>query len=500
MYPKMWIKKSFISYTPTMYLDRNDISFRKEDEKDLLTKEQLTIFRPDNRIYPKERWYMTGEVVKARVIDVPWNDSEKKAPIFSKTIQLVKIQAIEVLNKENIENSDFENSLEHIKSKNDLDIYFKNIYKNVPNEITKIKIKKIAKENLIDNSQEIKNLFETWMIKIAKLPENNIQSIEELLAAENFSLTFINHDYAGITPKMRNHIAEHYNINIKNAMVIIQPENFEHIIEILKKNKKYIWWWLGVWFKDFGRNTIKEKTYGFIHPVADEMQSINFIAHFWEEIHGYNSDASWYVDSLCDKFKEIGTDIQNKTIILLWAWWTARWIALELVNRGIKNIFILNRTKEKAEHIAKNLNQIKKDVATAWTEEMIYDIQNQKIDAIINLSTKWADGDFEKYSGLVSTEGWIEKNIQETENIIATIQRQNQKIIISDINLTKNKTTPLLEIAKQNNLPTLDGQLMVVYQWVQAIWTIFGDKIIEAWGTKEEVQNELLKLIYKIKK
>jgi hypothetical protein len=37
---------------------------------------------------------------------------------------------------------------------------------------------------------------------------------------------------------------------------------------------------------------------------------------------------------------------------------------------------------------------------------------------------------------------------------------------------------------------------MVVYQWVQAIRTVFGDKIIEAWGNKTEVQEELIKVIF----
>jgi hypothetical protein len=37
---------------------------------------------------------------------------------------------------------------------------------------------------------------------------------------------------------------------------------------------------------------------------------------------------------------------------------------------------------------------------------------------------------------------------------------------------------------------------MVIYQGVQAIWTVFGDKIIQAGGTKQEVQEELLKIIH----
>ena len=480
-----------------MYLDRNDISFRKEDEEELITKNEITVFRPGNRMYPKERWYIPGEVVKARVINIPGNDKEHREPIFSNTVELVKIEAINVLQEEQINNGDFCNSLTCIKSRKELKKHLKNIYiKDDFNTITKIQIKKINDTNLINNDDEIKDLFQKWIINFAKLPENNVENIDELLSAKNFSLTYINHDYAGITPKMRNHIAQYYNLDIKNAMVIIQPENFEKIIEILQKNKKYIGGWLGVWFKDFGRNIIKNKDYWFIHPIANEMQSINFIAHFWEEIHGYNSDATWYADSLCDKFKELWSDIQGKNIIILWAWWTARWIALELVNRWIGNIHILNRTLEKAQHITNNLNTIKPGIAIAGDENMIFNLKDTKIDAIINLSTKGADGSFEKYSGLISTEWGVEKNIQDTKAILQIIQKNNPNIIISDINLTKNKTTPLLEEAKALNLSTLDGQLMVVYQWVQAIRTVFGDKIIEAWGNKTEVQEELIKVIF----
>jgi hypothetical protein len=40
---------------------------------------------------------------------------------------------------------------------------------------------------------------------------------------------------------------------------------------------------------------------------------------------------------------------------------------------------------------------------------------------------------------------------------------------------------------------------MVVYQWVDAIWTVFGDKIIEKWWSKEEVKQLLIDLIIKEK-
>jgi hypothetical protein len=38
-----------------MYLERSDISFRKKDEKDLLSKDEITVFRPGDRTYPRSR-------------------------------------------------------------------------------------------------------------------------------------------------------------------------------------------------------------------------------------------------------------------------------------------------------------------------------------------------------------------------------------------------------------------------------------------------------------
>jgi shikimate 5-dehydrogenase len=278
-------------------------------------------------------------------------------------------------------------------------------------------------------------------------------------------------------------------------MVIIKTENLAKIFEILRLNDKYIWWWLWVWFKDFGREFLRSQEKYFVNPIADAMQSTNFVAHFWNEIHGYNSDATWYCESLEDKFKEIWETLTDKTIVMLGAWWTARWIALELVNRGIQKLIIINRTLSKAQFIADNLNLIKPDVAVAADEQFIFDIK-EHIDAIINLTTKWADGDLEKFSWL--TPSWsLEENLAMSKQLLETFSKENSKLIVSDINLTKNWTTPLLDIARQVWLLTLDGKKMVVYQWVDAIRTVFGDKIIQKWWTKEEVRQKLIDKILK---
>lgn len=479
-----------------MHLDRTDMSFRKGDEEHLLKKDTVTVFRPGNRIYPENRWYISWEVVKARIIEVPWDDETQRPPTFSRVVELVKIKAIKLLWIGDLEKNHFQDSLGYIRSKEDLIEHLERIYKKKGfNLLTKISMEKLETNNLVDNSNEIRELFDSWVMKFALLPERNVANIEELLSTRNFSITFINHDYAWITPKMWNHISDVYNLDIKSAMVIIKPEDFERCLQVLRKNNKFIGWWLGVWFKDQWWKLLSEQRYGFVNPVANEMQSTNFIAHFWDEIHGYNSDASWYVDSLCDKFREIWEDIGKKDIIILWAWWTARWIALELVNRWVNSVTILNRTREKADYIADRLNNVRVGAAFSWDESMIFELKNRKIDAIINLSTKWADWDLSVYSWLTPTEWGLDKNLRDTKMLLREIRSNNSNVIISDINLTKTKTTPLLDEARKIWLNTLDWKLMVVYQWVQAIWTVFWDKIIKTGWTKEQIQEELLKLV-----
>lgn len=466
-----------------MYLDRSDMAFRK-NEKYCLEWDNIVVYRPGNRMYPETRWYMEWEVIKARVIEKPGDDSKGLPPIFSDEVKLVKIQTVKILDLESLDNR--EQVLEQFKTnyprRNDFSL------------LTQINMQKLNIDNLVDNSSEIRELFNSWIITFAQLPENNTKNIDELLNTDNFSLTFINHDYAWITPKMWNYIASYYGLDIKNAMVIIKVENLSKILKILKLNNKYIWWWFWVGFKDTGWDLLKKEEWYFVNPIADEMQSTNFIAHFWDEIHGYNSDATWYCESLTDKFKEIWEDIKDKTILLLWAGWTARWIALELVNRWIKKLIILNRTVSKASDIADKLNILKPGICEVWDENTVSNI-DYKLDAIINLSTKWADWDFEKLSWLAPAGLWEEWNISMTNELLDKFSSLNNKLIVSDINLTKTWTTPLLDIANEKNLEILDGKFMVVYQWTEAIWTVFGYKIISKWWTKEDVKKLLLKFI-----
>ncbi len=464
-----------------MYLDRNGIAFRQE-EKFLLDRNEITVYRPWNRIYPNEQWWKIWEVVKTRGIEVPWDRTKWIYPIFSPEAGLVKITNIQVLKDADLH--DTPEILEHVKS----------IYTHIQDFslLTKVDMEKLDNSQLIDNSAEIRKLYAEWTITSASLPKDNIKDVEELLNADQFSLAFIDHDYAGITPQMWNFIAKEYNLDIKTSMVIAKAENLARIFDILNKDKKYRWGWLGVWFKIAGWELLhSDQAKYFVDPVADAMQSTNFVAHFGDEIHGYNSDAAGYCESLTDKFKEIWEEITDKTIVMLGSWGTARWIALELAHREIKKIIIINRTLAKAQTIADGLNSIKANIATASDEESIFGLQ-EHIDAIINLTTKWADWELEKFSWLTPSSWSVEDNLSMSKQLLEKFREENPKLIVSDINLTKTWSTPLLDIAKEVGLPILGWMPMVVYQWVDAMWTVFGDQIIQAGGSKEEVKQKLI--------
>lgn len=463
-----------------MYLDRNGIAFRQE-EKRLLDNDKITVYRPWNRLYPNMQWWKIWEVVKTRVIEVPWNRIKWIYPIFSPEAWLVKITNIQLIKNSDIKDPEI---IEHVKS----------IYTHIQDFslLTKVDMEKLDKSHLIDNSEEIRKLYAEGIITPASLPKNNVKDIDELLWAGQFSLAFTAHDYAAITPQMWNFIAKEYDLDIKTSMVVAKAENLARIFDVLSLDKRFLWWWLGVWFKIPGWELLhSDKKKYFVDPIADDMQTTNFVAHFGDEIHGYNSDAAGYCESLTDQFKEIWEDITDKTIVMLGSWWTARWIALELVHREIKKIIIINRTLAKAQAIADGLNLIKADVAIAADEQSIFSLK-EHIDAIINLTTKWADWEFEDFSWLTSSSWTIEDNLTTSKQLLTKFAAENPKLIVSDINLTKTWTTPLIEIAKEVWLPTLGWMPMVVYQWVDAIWTVFGDQIIQKWWSKEEVKQKLI--------
>lgn len=111
-----------------MELPRDQMAFRKRYQDLLLTRRLFTVFRPGNRLYPNRRGYIPGEVVTARVIEIPGSDEAQIAPVFNDLEVKIEIDAIEVKNVHDLEGSDFEGSSPDVHDLNSLKQHLQEIY------------------------------------------------------------------------------------------------------------------------------------------------------------------------------------------------------------------------------------------------------------------------------------------------------------------------------------------------------------------------------------
>ncbi|AYK07222.1 shikimate dehydrogenase [Brevibacillus halotolerans] len=86
-----------------------------------------------------------------------------------------------------------------------------------------------------------------------------------------------------------------------------------------------------------------------IDPLAERIGAVNTIVNEDGTLIGYNTDGTGYVRSLLE---ETGIDLTEQTVTLLGAGGAARAVACTLVERGVKEIRIVNRSLERAELLA----------------------------------------------------------------------------------------------------------------------------------------------------
>lgn len=89
-----------------------------------------------------------------------------------------------------------------------------------------------------------------------------------------------------------------------------------------------------------------------IDPMAEQIGAVNTLVRTEEGFKGYNTDMPGLFRAMC----EDGVEIEGEKVLILGAGGVARAVAMLLVQKGAKEITILNRTVEKAEKIAEEVN------------------------------------------------------------------------------------------------------------------------------------------------
>ncbi len=338
--------------------------------------------------------------------------------------------------------------------------------------------------------QNIDNLLERKILILGKKAKSNPETIN----LPKFSLGVANEDYPAMTPHLWNSVYQALGLEIRNIRLYGDPANVGQILKAFKSDPRYMGGDIGVGFKDKAVPLLDE-----LDSLAKEMQSINVIVKLPDgRLKGFNTDGLGYALSLEQKLQEKGQELKDKKIVMLGAGGTGNSIAFALAQKGAQ-LVILNRTVLKAETLCRGINDCyelvgQKKVRFGGEDQIAQEVQDA--DVIINVSTKGATGELEKYNPLApaqlpATPKNILDNQQQAEAIMKLVSKQ---AIISDVILA-SKATPLMALAQKSGFATLDGIPMVINQAIEAFWLVNSHLLSQKDITKAQVAQIMKKAV-----
>ncbi len=327
---------------------------------------------------------------------------------------------------------------------------------------------------------------------LAKMPQANPDSLEELSQWAHYTLTPIDHDYPGKTPALWNALYKKFDVDTTMAMVVGSPAYVHDIIASFRNDPKYMGGGSGSGFKELVINELDDTT-----PLAKAIGAVNVIKRESDgRLMGDNTDGAGYAESLAHALSDQGQELKGSRVLLLGAGGTGRAIAFALADRGA-SLVILNRTKSKAVELSESVNAHFGTIAAIGGDRELIAEYLPKCDAVVSViddATSPLDG----YSTLgimdlpVTAES-LEKNRISAAELLSTAR---PSLVVSDIRLRTNET-PMLRQARELGFTTLDGVPMVVNQGVNAFWWLNGDQLTKQGVTKEDVAKGMWEVIQK---
>lgn len=160
--------------------------------------------------------------------------------------------------------------------------------------------------------------------------------------------------------------------------------------------------------------------------------------------HGFNTDADAITRSLRE---DLGVNLSDASVLLLGAGGAGRVAALKLAADGVANLFLVNRTKEKADEIADEIKKVHPNV------NVTVGYPKTPVDLLLNATSL----------GLKSGDA---SPLDENQ-----FQLKNARAVYDMI--YRPAETPLLAAAKKAGCRTANGIGMLLYQGAKAleIWT-----------------------------
>lgn len=202
-----------------------------------------------------------------------------------------------------------------------------------------------------------------------------------------------------------------------------------------------------------------------LDPVAATIGAVNTIRLENGKSKGFNTDGEGFIQSLEE---ESGISVKGKCFFIIGCGGAARAISMTLAFRGAKKIYISNRTAEKAEQLASEINQKIRPCAEAVLNEQSQQKKAlEHCDVLVN-----------------STSIGMHPN---TDSMPINEALLRKELIVADI-VYNPRETKLLRIAKAKGCSTVPGIGMLIYQGVEAfkLWTDIQPPVQEM---REEVEH-----------
>lgn len=200
---------------------------------------------------------------------------------------------------------------------------------------------------------------------------------------------------------------------------------------------------------------------------AEEMDAVNWIVNNNGRLVGYNTDWIGFTESL--KFYE--KKIQDKNCLILGAGGSAKAICMALIKGNAKTIDVYNRTVENTKKFLENFDNQRLSIGILNSNQINNPNFINSYDLVINTTS-------------VGMSGGPAPNISpiNTDNI-------NRRALCYDL-VYSPEITPFIQSAKNNNIETIGGLAMLVFQAIKGFELVTKQKapikkMLEAVGIKK---------------
>jgi len=250
-----------------------------------------------------------------------------------------------------------------------------------------------------------------------------------------------------LSPKIHEAGFKELNLDIEFNVWEVIPSNLEKKIEELR-NPNILGFCVTLPHKNSIISFIEE-----IDDSAKEMNAVNWVVNSEGRLKGYNTDWIGFKESLT----YYGKQITNKDCLVLGAGGSAKAICMALINEKANSIYIYNRTKKNAKDLVSNFHKVGKDIKIIDSSKLSDKDFVSDLDLIINTTSVGMHGGPDPNKSPINT-----------DNI-------NKRALCYDL-VYSPEITPFIEQAKHNDIETIGGITMLVFQAIEGFELVTREK------------------------